>query len=163
MVVVQIESETFPGEFCYLMQIGPNIWTRHLDIATSFPNRAKAIMAIEVTRSSIMKESNASSRSRSFAERLKFANIVSVEDLDNNVRVRENEEEKMRDPRLDDPDDLSLGVDVYQEVVDHLQALNDIIESEAGNRIIRIHSDEVKQIKDLLPWAQDLLEYWREE
>tara|TARA_X000001388_G_C2181629_1_gene103830 strand:- start:233 stop:442 length:210 start_codon:yes stop_codon:yes gene_type:complete len=69
----------------------------------------------------------------------------------------------MRDPRLDDPNDLSLGADVYQEVVDHLQALNDIIESEAGNRIICIHSDEVKQIKDLLPWAQDLLEYWREE
>tara|TARA_X000001388_G_C2181629_1_gene103831 strand:- start:439 stop:717 length:279 start_codon:yes stop_codon:yes gene_type:complete len=92
MVVVQIESETYPGEFCYLMQLGPNIWTRHLDIATSFPNRAKAIMAIEVTRSSIMKESNASSRSRSFAERLKFANIIAIEELDNNICVKENEE-----------------------------------------------------------------------
>ena len=90
MVVVQIESESYPGKFCYLMQCGQDKWTRHLDIATSFANRAKAIMAIEIARSSIMRDQGSSASTQSFSERLKFANIVSVDELDDNICVREN-------------------------------------------------------------------------
>lgn len=64
----------------------------------------------------------------------------------------------------DDPDDLTLGVEMYEEIVNHLQALNDIIESDnnRGGGSIDHYSDEVNQIKALLPWAQDMLAYWRE-
>ena len=65
------------------------------------------------------------------------------------------------DPRLDDPDDLTLGEEVLEEIVKHLQALNDIVASSAGQRTIGDRK-RVAQIKDLLPWAQDYLTYWRE-
>ena len=66
-----------------------------------------------------------------------------------------------RDARLDDPDDLTLGVETWETIVDHLQALNDIIASEAANQTVEQHAPEVDQIKTLLPWAQDHLDYWR--
>jgi hypothetical protein len=65
---------------------------------------------------------------------------------------------------LDDPDDLTIGVEQYEKIVNHLQAINDIIESDnnRGGGSIDHYSDEVNQIKALLPWAQDMLTYWRE-
>jgi hypothetical protein len=70
-----------------------------------------------------------------------------------------------RDMALDDPDDLTIGVETYEKIVDHLQALNDIIESDnnRGGGSIDHYSNEVNQIKALLPWAQDMLKYWKEE
>ena len=68
-----------------------------------------------------------------------------------------------RDARLDDPDDLTLGVDTYQKIVDHLSQLPDIIQSEAGNQVLDSYSEEVNAILKLLPWAEDMLEYWKEE
>ena len=72
------------------------------------------------------------------------------------------QERQQRDPRLDDPDDLTLGVETYEKIVEHLQALNDILASEAASLTVQHHTDEVNQIKALLPWAEDLLAYWRE-
>ena len=66
-----------------------------------------------------------------------------------------------RDPRLEDPDDLSLGEETLEKMVIHLQALNDLVTSEAGRRTIGGRK-EAEQIKSLLPWAQDYLAYWRE-
>ena len=68
-----------------------------------------------------------------------------------------------RDARLEDPDDLTLGVDTYQKIVDHLSQLTDIIQSEAGNQVLDSYSEEVNAILKLLPWAEDMLEYWKEE
>ena len=64
-----------------------------------------------------------------------------------------------RDPRLDDYDDLTLGDETLVKIVKHLQALNDIVTSEAGRRTVG--GKEIEQIKALLPWAQDYLAYWR--
>jgi hypothetical protein len=64
------------------------------------------------------------------------------------------------DPRLDDPDDLSLGEETLEKMVIHLQALNDLATSEAGRRTIG-GKKEAEQIKALLPWAQDYLAYWK--
>ena len=65
-----------------------------------------------------------------------------------------------RDPRLEDPDDLTLGVETLEKMVEHLQALNDLVTSEAGQRTIG-GNKEAEQIKALLPWAQDSLAYWK--
>ena len=65
-----------------------------------------------------------------------------------------------RDPRLEDPDDISLGEETLQKMVMHLQALNDLVTSEAGERTIG-GKKEAEQIKALLPWAEDYLAYWR--
>ena len=65
-----------------------------------------------------------------------------------------------RDPRLEDPDDISLGEETLQKMVMHLQALNDLVTSEAGDRTIG-GKKEAEQIKALLPWAKDYLAYWR--
>tara|TARA_B100000424_G_scaffold265503_1_gene255226 strand:- start:435 stop:707 length:273 start_codon:yes stop_codon:yes gene_type:complete len=65
-----------------------------------------------------------------------------------------------RDPRLEDPDDLTLGEETLEKMVMHLQALNNLVTSEAGQRTIG-DKKEVEQIKTLLPWAQNYLEYWR--
>ena len=65
-----------------------------------------------------------------------------------------------RDPRLDDQDDISLGEETLQKMVMHLQALNDLVTSEAGRRTVG-GKKEAEQIKALLPWAQDYLAYWR--
>lgn len=65
-----------------------------------------------------------------------------------------------RDPRLEDPDDLTLGEETLEKMVAHLQALNDLVTSEAGRRTIGGRK-EAEQIKSLLPWAQDYLAYWR--
>ena len=65
-----------------------------------------------------------------------------------------------RDPRLDDIDDMSLGEETLKKMVMHLQALNDLVTSEAGQRTVG-GKKEVEQIKALLPWAQSYLEYWR--
>ena len=65
-----------------------------------------------------------------------------------------------RDPRLDDIDDISLGEETLKKMVMHLQALNDLVTSEAGQRTVG-GKKEVEQIKALLPWAQSYLEYWR--
>ena len=66
-----------------------------------------------------------------------------------------------RDPRLEDPDDLTLGLETLEKMVEHLQALNDLVTSEAGQRTVG-GKKEAQQIQDLLPWAQDYLKYWRE-
>ena len=65
-----------------------------------------------------------------------------------------------RDPRLEDFDDLTLGEETLEKIVHHLQALNDIVTSEAGHRVVG-GKKEAQQIQDLLPWAQDYLAYWR--
>ena len=65
-----------------------------------------------------------------------------------------------RDPRLDDPDDLTLGEETLEKIVYHLRALNDLVTSEAGQRTVG--RKEAEQIKSLLPWAHDSLTYWRE-
>jgi len=65
-----------------------------------------------------------------------------------------------RDPRLEDQDDLTLGEETLEKMVMHLQALNDLVISEAGRRTIG-GTKEAEQIKSLLPWAQDYLAYWR--
>ena len=65
-----------------------------------------------------------------------------------------------RDPRLEDPDDTSLGEETLEKMVMHLQALNDLAASEAGRRTVG-GMKEAEQIKALLPWAQNYLEYWR--
>ena len=68
-----------------------------------------------------------------------------------------------RDPRLDSDDDLSLGIETWEKITEHLQALTDLLDSEAGHRSVQQHDPEVNQIRSLLPWAQDHLDYWREE
>ena len=65
-----------------------------------------------------------------------------------------------RDPRLEDPDDLTLGIETWEKIVEHLQALNDLVTSHAGQQVAG-GKKEVEQIKALLPWAQDHLDYWR--
>ena len=65
-----------------------------------------------------------------------------------------------RDPRLEDGDDMSLGEETLAKMVTHLQALNDLVTSEAGRRVVG-GKKEAMQIKSLLPWAQDYLAYWR--
>jgi hypothetical protein len=65
-----------------------------------------------------------------------------------------------RDPRLEDVDDMSLGEETLAKMVSHLQALNDLVTSEAGRRTIG-GKKEADQIKALLPWAQDYLAYWK--
>ena len=67
-----------------------------------------------------------------------------------------------RDPRLEDPDDLTLGIETWEKIVEHLQALNDLVTSHAGQQVAG-GKKQVDQIKALLPWAQDNLTYWREE
>ncbi len=66
-----------------------------------------------------------------------------------------------RDARLDDPDDLTLGIETWEKIVEHLQALNDLVTSHAGHQVAG-GKKEVEQIKALLPWAQDNLAYWKE-
>jgi len=66
-----------------------------------------------------------------------------------------------RDPRLEDQDDLTLGEETLEKIVHHLQALNNIVTSHAGERVVG-GKEEAEQIKALLPWAQDYLAYWRE-
>ena len=66
-----------------------------------------------------------------------------------------------RDPRLDDHDDLTLGEETLEKIVHHLQALNDIVTSYAGQQVVG-GKTEAEQIKALLPWAEDYLAYWRE-
>ena len=65
-----------------------------------------------------------------------------------------------RDPRLEDIDDTSLGEETLEKMVAHLQALSDLVTSEAGQRTVG-GKKEAEQIKALLPWAQDYLAYWR--
>ena len=65
-----------------------------------------------------------------------------------------------RDPRLEDPDDVTLGLETLEKMVSHLQALNDLVTSEAGRRTVG-GTKEAEQVKALLPWAQDYLAYWR--
>lgn len=70
------------------------------------------------------------------------------------------------DPRLDDPDDLTLGLEVAEEMVTHLQAINDLISSEAGGRSLPNHMYGGKYVtaekfQDLLQWAEDNLTYWK--
>ena len=68
-----------------------------------------------------------------------------------------------RDARLDDPDDLTLGIETWEKIVEHIQALTDLLDSEAAHQTVQQHDPYVNQIKTLLPWAQDHLDYWREE
>ena len=64
------------------------------------------------------------------------------------------------DPRLEDGDDMTLGEEVLEKMVEHLRALNDLVTSEAGQRTVG-GKKEAEQIKALLPWAQNYLTYWR--
>jgi hypothetical protein len=70
------------------------------------------------------------------------------------------------DPRLDDPDDLTLGLEVAEKMVEHLQAINDIVSSEAGGRSLPDFMDGGKnhvptEFQNLLQWAEDNLAYWK--
>ena len=64
------------------------------------------------------------------------------------------------DPRLEDGDDMTLGEEVLEKMVMHLQALNNIVTSVAGDRVVG-GKKEVRQIEPLLRWAEDYLVYWR--
>ena len=66
-----------------------------------------------------------------------------------------------RDPRLEDVDDLSLGDETLEKMVTHLQALNDLMTSEAGRRTLPEGSPFIDQIQVMLPWTQNYLKYWR--
>ena len=71
-----------------------------------------------------------------------------------------------RDPRLDDPDDITLSIEVWEKVVTHLQALEDVFASEAGRRIGHASVEDmntIKKIREALPWAQDWLQYMKDE
>ena len=70
------------------------------------------------------------------------------------------------DPRLEDQDDLTLGLEVAEEMVAHLQAINDLVTSESGRRSLPTHMDGGKYVlaekfQDLLQWAEDNLTYWK--
>ena len=70
------------------------------------------------------------------------------------------------DPRLDDPDDLTLGLEVAEEMVVHLQAINDLVTSERGRRSLPHQMDGGKYVtaekfQNLLQWAEDNLSYWK--
>ncbi len=70
------------------------------------------------------------------------------------------------DPRLEDPDDLTLSIELWEKIVEHLQAVNDIFASDAGQRLIVTGGDDALQkgaIQDALPWAQEWLKYMKEE
>ena len=67
-----------------------------------------------------------------------------------------------RDPRLEDIDDMSLGDETLEKMITHLQALNDLMTSEAGQRTLPSNSPFADQIQVMLPWAQNYLKYWRE-
>ena len=67
-----------------------------------------------------------------------------------------------RDPRLEDENDLTIGAETLEKIVEHLQSLNDIVTSAAGQQVVG-GKKEAQQIQDLLPWAQDYLAYWRSE
>ena len=71
-----------------------------------------------------------------------------------------------RDPRLEDPDDLTIGLEVAEEMVEHLQAINDLVTSERGRRSLPDYMDSkkyvtVERFQKLLQWAEDNLAYWR--
>ena len=71
-----------------------------------------------------------------------------------------------RDPRLDDPDDLTVGLEVAEEMVKHLQAINDLVASERGRRSLPDYMDGGKYVtaekfQRLLQWAEDNLDYWK--
>jgi hypothetical protein len=71
-----------------------------------------------------------------------------------------------RDPRLEDPDDLTLGLEVAEEMVVHLQAINDLVTSERGRRSLPHQMDGGKYVtaekfQNLLQWAKDNLDYWK--
>ena len=71
-----------------------------------------------------------------------------------------------RDPRLDNPDDLTLSIELWEKIIEHLQAINDIFDSDAGRQLIVTGGDDALQkgaIQDALPWAQDWLQYMKEE
>lgn len=90
-VVVQIESESYPGKFCYIHLghvhgVGPGeAWSRHTHIATAFKSRADAIMTIEKIRSELSKLN--SSMMSSFINRLRYANIIPVDLVESDVYV----------------------------------------------------------------------------
>tara|TARA_B100000700_G_scaffold262048_1_gene298338 strand:- start:728 stop:1069 length:342 start_codon:yes stop_codon:yes gene_type:complete len=70
-----------------------------------------------------------------------------------------------RDPRLEDPDDLTIGLEVAEEMVEHLQAINDLVTSERGRRSLPAYMDSKKDVtaekfQSLLQWAEDNLAYW---
>ena len=70
------------------------------------------------------------------------------------------------DPRLDDPDDLTLSVELWEKIVEHLQAINDIFDSDAGRQLIVTSGDHALQkgsIQDALPWAEEWLRYMKED
>ena len=67
-----------------------------------------------------------------------------------------------RDPRLEDQDDLTLGEETLEKMITHLQALNDLMTSESGQRTLPSNSPFADQIQVMLPWAQNYLKYWRE-
>ena len=50
------------------------------------------------------------------------------------------------DPRLDDPDDLTVGLEVAEEMVGHLQAINDLVTSERGRRSLPDYMDSKKYV-----------------
>jgi len=71
-----------------------------------------------------------------------------------------------RDPRLDNPDDLTPSIEAWEKVVTHLQALEDVFASEAGRRIGHASVEDMntkKKIREALPWAQDWLQYMKDE
>ena len=83
-VVVQIESETYPGRFCYIQKTG-EIWSRHTNIATAFKSRAAAIMTIEKIRCELSKLNSPSTSS--FINRLRFARFVPVDSVQDDIYV----------------------------------------------------------------------------
>ena len=87
-VVVQIDSVSHPGRKCYLVWNG-KYWFRHTDIAQSFENRAAAILTVERLRCQLIK--NPTEENLCFVGRLRKAQFVLVENVHENIYVREEQ------------------------------------------------------------------------
>jgi len=84
-LVVQIDSETYPGKYCYIRWTG-EVWSRHTRIASSFESRAAAIMTVEKLRCELAKlESEATA---SFVNRLRYARFIPADEVEADVFVR---------------------------------------------------------------------------
>ena len=88
-VVVQIESETYPGRFCYI-ECTDGIWSRHTNIATAFRNRAAAILTIEKIRVELSKLN--SPTTESLINRLRNAKLIPVDLVSEDICVIDRNE-----------------------------------------------------------------------
>ena len=84
-LVVQIDSESYPGKHCYIQWNG-EVWSRHTRIASSFESRAAAIMTVEKLRCELAKLE--SETTASFVKRLRYARFVPADEVEDDVFIR---------------------------------------------------------------------------